>query len=152
MQLATLCYIKDNGKTLMMHRVKKENDFHQGKWNGLGGKFEPGESPEECVIREVKEESGLTIIKPTLRGFITFPSFDVTDDWYVFVYTANQFTGSITQSREGHLKWIDNQKLFDLNTWEGDKIFFRWINDETFFSAKFIYEEKELVNHDVVFY
>lgn len=75
MKLATLCYIKKDGKTLMLHRIKKKNDMHEGKWNGLGGKFEPGETPEDCVIREIEEESGLNIIKPRLRGLLTFPEF-----------------------------------------------------------------------------
>jgi len=88
MKLATLCYIKDNStnKTLMLYRNKKENDYHEGKWNGLGGKFELGETPEECAIRELKEESGLTVENPKLKGLLTFPNFDGVDDWYVFVF------------------------------------------------------------------
>ena len=95
MQLATLCYIIDNDKTLMLHRIKKKDDFHEGKWNGLGGKFEHGESPEECVIREVKEESGLLIKNPRMHGFITFPMFDGKKDWYVFLFTAREFKGKL---------------------------------------------------------
>ena len=89
MKLATLCYVIDKlqNKTLMIHRVKKENDYHEGKWNGLGGKLEPGESPEDCVIREIKEEAGLIIKNPRMHGFITFPNFDEVDDWYVFIFT-----------------------------------------------------------------
>ena len=152
MKLGTLCYI-DNGKeTLMLHRVKKENDMHKDKWNGLGGKFKDGESPEECVIREVKEESGLTIKKPSLKGIITFPAFDEIDDWMVFVFTSNQFTGSLTECDEGVLEWIDNDNLNKLELWEGDKIFMKWLKDTPFFSAKFIYERKKYVSHDVIFY
>ena len=90
MILATLCYVidKKNEQILMLHRVKKKNDFHEGKWNGLGGKFDEGESPEDCVIREIREESGLKIKKPRLHGFITFPNFDGKNDWHVFIYTA----------------------------------------------------------------
>ena len=92
MKIGTLCYIKKNNKTLMLHRVKKENDMHKNKWNGLGGKLIPGESPEECVIREIKEESGLNIKTPSLKGIITFPKFDNIEDWLVFVFTANQYS------------------------------------------------------------
>ena len=152
MKLGTLCYVNNGEQTLMMHRVKKENDMHKGKWNGLGGKFKDGESPEECVIREVKEESGLKLIKPSLKGIITFPAFDDIDDWMVFVFTSDQFTGSLIECDEGILKWIENDKLNDLELWEGDKIFMRWLNDNPFFSAKFLYERKKYVNHEVIFY
>ncbi|MDP3830910.1 MAG: 8-oxo-dGTP diphosphatase, partial [Ignavibacteriaceae bacterium] len=102
MKLATLCYVKDanNGATLMLHRIKKENDMHEGKWNGLGGKFEMGESPEECVIREIKEESGLDIKNPKLNGFITFPAFDGFEDWYVFIFSVTEFSGELIDSAE----------------------------------------------------
>lgn len=137
----------------MLHRVKKENDMHEGKWNGLGGKLEPGESPEECVIREVKEESGLIIRDPIMKGIITFPAFDGVDDWYVFLFTASQFEGTLMESSpEGNLEWIDSEKVYDLELWEGDKIFLNWMEDDRFFSAKFVYEEENLVAHDVIFY
>lgn len=154
MKLATLCYIHNPAekKTLMLHRVKKENDMHKDKYNGLGGKFEQGESPEECVIREVYEESGLTITNPRLKGFITFPAFDTFEDWYVFVYFAEEYSGEMIISGEGNLEWIDDDKLMSLNLWEGDKIFMPWIYGEKMFSAKFIYESGELVSHSVVFY
>jgi 8-oxo-dGTP diphosphatase len=154
MKLATLCYVIDekNKKTLMIHRVKKKNDYHKGKWNGLGGKFNEGESPEECVIREVKEESGLTIKNPRLHGFITFPNFDGVHDWYVFIFTATKYTGKIIDSNEGDLEWVPNDKLFSLNLWDGDKIFIGWLFQEKFFSAKFVYEDGEFKNYTVSFY
>ena len=99
----------------MLHRIKKENDIHQDKWNGLGGKLIAGESPEECVKREVLEESGLNIENPKLHGVITFPKFDGIDDWIVFVYTSSDFYGTLIDSNEGYLEWVDNDKLFDLN-------------------------------------
>ena len=152
MQLATLCYIKHDNKILMLHRIKKLNDMHKGKWNGLGGKFEAGETPEECVIREVKEESGFDIQNPKLHGFITFPAFDGFKDWFVFVFSAKEFLGEMIESPEGELEWIDDDKLNLLNLWEGDKIFMDWLNKEAFFSAKFIYKKKKLYSHFVNFH
>jgi 8-oxo-dGTP diphosphatase len=154
MKLASLCYVMDekNEKTLMIHRTKKENDYHAGKWNGLGGKFNPGESPEDCVIREVMEESGLTIKSPKMRGFITFPNFDGEHDWYVFIFTACSFKGKLIDSNEGRLGWISNEKLFSLNLWEGDKIFIEWLFQNKFFSAKFNYEHGIFKDYTVSFY
>lgn len=154
MKLATLCYVidKDHKKTLMLHRIKKENDYHEGKWNGLGGKLEETETPEECVIREVKEESGLTISSPRLHGFITFPLFDGKDDWYVFIFTADKFEGQLIDSSEGRLEWIPNNKVTQLNLWDGDAIFLKWLNQEKFFSAKFNYENGKYIDHQVFFY
>jgi 8-oxo-dGTP diphosphatase len=152
MQLATLCYVMKDNKTLMLFRNKKPNDVHEGKWNGLGGKFEKGETPEECVIREVKEESGLMIKNPKLHGIITFPMFDGKKDWYVFMFTVKDFEGELIDSNEGKLEWIENEKLLDLNLWEGDKIFIPWLFQEKYFSAKFIYENKKLISHNVSFY
>jgi len=152
MQLATLCYVMKDNKTLMLFRNKKPNDVHEGKWNGLGGKFEKGETPEECVIREVKEESGLMIKNPKLHGIITFPMFDGKKDWYVFMFTVKDFEGELIDSNEGKLEWIENEKLLDLNLWEGDKIFIPWLFQEKYFSAKFIYENKKLISHNMSFY
>lgn len=152
MQLATLCYVVENDKTLMLHRIKKKNDVHEGKWNGLGGKFEHGETPEECVIREIKEESGLLIKNPKLHGFITFPMFDGKKDWYVFLFTAREFEGELIDSIEGKLEWIPNEKLLELNLWEGDRIFIPWLLNDKFFSAKFIYENGKFIDYKVSFY
>ncbi len=152
MKLATLCYIKRNNHTLMLHRIKKENDMHAGKWNGLGGKLEAGESPEECVIREVREESGLEIRNPQLKGVLTFPEFSKGEDWYVFVFTADDFSGTMIESSEGHLEWISDDRLLDLPLWDGDKVFLKWLEQTRFFSAKFIYHQGTLLTHKVQFY
>ena len=151
--LATLCYVKKKGKTLMLHRVKKENDIHEGKWNGLGGKLLPGESPEQGVIREVKEESGLTIRNPRMKGIITFPEFDGANDWYVFVFQAIDQQGDLLEeSNEGILEWIKDSELLNLDLWEGDRIFLPWLEERPFFSARFHYREGRLIDHSVVFY
>jgi len=151
MILATLCYIKHNDQTLMLHRNKKPNDMHEGKWNGLGGKFEPGESPEECIIREVREESGLKIQHPKLHGLLMFPEFK-GDDWYVFVFTVREFAGELIDSPEGKLDWIPDEKLTSLNLWESDQIFFPWLEGERFFSAKFIYTDNQMQSYEVNFH
>lgn len=152
MKLATLCYVRKDGQTLMIHRIKKSNDIHQGRWNGLGGKLEPGETPEECVIREVREESGLTIRNPVLKGFLTFPGFANDEDWYAFVFIANEFEGELIESSEGYLRWIDNTDLPKLYLWEGDYIFLPWLDQPGFFSAKFVYRQEKLVEHSVTFH
>lgn len=154
MKLATLCYVidKNSNSTLMIHRVKKQNDYHKGKWNGLGGKFEHGESPEECAIREIEEESGLKVKSVIMKGFITFPMFDGKEDWYVFLFTANEFSGNLIDSNEGNLAWIKNEKLTELNLWDGDKIFIPWLFQDGFFSAKFNYKDGKYLSHTVTFY
>ena len=154
MKLATLCYVIDKKKnsTLMIYRNKKLNDYHEGKWNGLGGKFEPGESPEECAAREIEEESGLRVTSVRMRGFITFPLFDGIDDWYVFLFTATEFRGELIDSAEGDLEWIPNDKLTKINLWDGDKIFIPWLFEDKFFSAKFNYKNGIFVDYSVEFY
>ncbi|MCD6400371.1 MAG: 8-oxo-dGTP diphosphatase [Anaerolineales bacterium] len=152
MKLATLCYLRHENKTLMVHRIKKENDIHQGKWNGLGGKIEQGETPEECVIREVYEESGLHIHNPLLRGVLTFPKFADDEDWYAFVFVANEFEGELIDSPEGDLRWVPNEKIFELPMWEGDRLFLPWLDEKRFFSGKFVYQDGKLVEHSVVFH
>ncbi len=152
MKLATLCYLRKNDQTLMIHRVKKRNDMHRGKWNGLGGKLEPGESPEDCVRREVEEESGLLVKKMWLKGFLSFPGFANDEDWYAFVFVVPDFEGQIIESVEGDLEWIDNSDLFQLNLWEGDRIFLPWLDIPGIFSGKFVYRDGTLVEHSVCFY
>ena len=151
MILATLCYVKHNSHTLMVYRNKKPNDIHEGKWNGLGGKFEPGESPEECVRREVLEESGLLIHNPKLHGLLMFPNFK-GHDWYVFVFTAREFEGELIDSPEGKLEWIPDERINGLNLWESDHIFMPWIQEGKFISAKFIYQGDEMKGYEVSFH
>jgi len=117
-----------------------------------GGKLKPGETPEECVIREVEEESGLMIKNPMLKGVLTFPLFDSTDDWYVFVFIAEEFEGVLEDSPEGELQWIPDDKMLELNLWDGDKIFLKWLEADKFFSAKFVYHNSSLKEHHVVFH
>jgi 8-oxo-dGTP diphosphatase len=155
MILATLCYVRDRerGKTLMLHRIRKDQDIHAGKWNGLGGKFEATETPEDCVIREIEEESGLIIRDPALKGLLTFPRFKDGEDWYVFVYVADDFSGTLlAESAEGVLGWIDDDAITALNLWEGDHFFLPWLEGDAFFSASFVYEQGEYISHRVVFH
>lgn len=153
MILGTICYIDNGSSYLLLHRNKKENDVHQGKWIGVGGKLEQGETPEECIKREVFEETGLTIQQPVLRGVITFPKFDGVNDWYVFVYTATQFTGQIGECPEGTLEWVPYAEVLCKPTWEGDYLFVKWLLDkEPFFSAKVTYDNQKLIEQSVVFY
>ena len=145
MQNTTLCYIEHDNKYLMLHRTKKENDLNEGKWIGVGGKFERDETPEECLLREVKEETGLTLTKYRLRAVITF----LSDKWeteYMYLFTANAFTGILTDCNEGELEWIDKEKVPELNIWEGDQIFLqKLLADEDFFTLKVVYEGDKLV-------
>lgn len=140
----TLCYLEQDGKYLMMHRVKKENDINREKWIGIGGHFEKDETPEECLFREVKEETGLTLTSWRFRGIITFQS----DRWvteYMCLYTADGFEGELTECREGDLVWVPKEDVISLNLWEGDKIFFRLLNENApFFSLKLKYVGDEL--------
>ncbi|MEO8355087.1 MAG: 8-oxo-dGTP diphosphatase [Chloroflexota bacterium] len=150
MILATLCYLKRDGCTLMLHRNKKPNDIHEGKWNGLGGKFEAGETPEECIKREVQEEAGLVIEHPRLHGLLMFPNFK-GNDWYVFVFTTTEFSGEMIESPEGTLAWIKDDELKGLSLWESDHIFFPWIENGKFFSARFEYEGDVMKGYEVTF-
>lgn len=152
MKLATLCYLRHDGKTLMVHRIKKKLDMHAGKWNGLGGKLEPGETPEECAEREIMEESGLQVFNSVLKGVLTFPAFANDEDWYAFVFVIHEFKGELIDSPEGVLEWVDDSELLNLNLWEGDRIFIPWLDREGFFSGKFIYQDGRFIDHQVVFY
>ena len=142
---STLCYIEnDRGQYLMLHRVKKENDANHDKWIGIGGKFEDGESPEECVLRETWEETGLTLTDYRYRGLVTF----VSDRWeteYMHLFAATGYTGAIHECDEGVLEWIGKAELLALPQWEGDRIFLRLLDqDVPFFSLKLRYEGEKL--------
>lgn len=150
MKLATLCYLRREGRTLMIHRIKKANDIHAGKWNGLGGKLLPTETPEECVVREVHEESGLRVQDPQLKGVLTFPEFANDEDWYVFVFIAHNFDGELIDSPEGELRWVEDAELTHLNLWSGDPIFLPWLDKPGFFSGKFVYKDGSLISHSLV--
>ena len=140
----TLCYIEKDGKYLMLHRVKRENDINKDKWIGVGGHFEADESPEECLLREVEEETGLILTAWKLRGIITFIC-DRQPTEYMFLYTADAFTGTLTECSEGNLEWVDKSKVYDLPVWEGDKILFRLLEeDHPIFSLKLKYENDRL--------
>lgn len=152
MKLATLCYVRNGEQTLMVHRVKKAQDMHLGKWNGLGGKLEPGETPEECARREIQEESGLEVKDLTWKGLLTFPGFANDEDWYAFVFVATVVDGPLIDSPEGDLKWVDQTELFGLNLWEGDRIFLPWLDRPGMFSGKFTYLDGRLADHRVEFY
>ena len=156
-ELTTLCYIEKDNKYLMMHRVKKEHDINKDKYVGVGGHFEYGESPDECLKREVMEETGLTLIKYKPRGIVTFiygdestPEERVVE--YMHLYTATEFSGELIDCDEGELVWIDKDKVYDLPIWEGDKIFFRLLEErEDCFSLKLVYSEAgELIEHDIL--
>ena len=138
--LTTLCYIERDDAYLMMHRVKKERDINRDKWIGVGGHFEEGESPEECLLREVMEETGLTLTDYRLRGVITFMT-DTYHAEYMFLYTAEGFTGIMHACNEGELEWVPKVKVEQLPIWEGDRIFFRLLEErQDFFSLKLRYE------------
>ena len=154
MTLCTECYIQQNGKTLMLYRNKKGNDINKNKWIGLGGKFEYGESPEDCLIREVREEAGVTLTEYRMRGVVTFVMADNTSEpLYLFIYTASKYSGEIGDCDEGSLQWIDNDKILDLELWDGDKLFWEWmLKGDKFFSASFTYNGNSLIKHQVAFY
>lgn len=138
--LTTLCYIEKDDCYLMLHRIKKENDINKDKWIGIGGHFEDRESPEECLLREVKEETGLTLTSYRFRGIVTF----VTETGlfeYMCLYTADGFEGELLDCDEGTLEWVPKSKLKELNLWQGDYIFLRLLEErEDFFSLKLVYE------------
>jgi 8-oxo-dGTP diphosphatase len=143
--LTTLCYIEKDNAYLMLHRVKKEHDINKDKWIGVGGHFEPDETPEECLLREVKEETGLTLTSWLFRGLVTF----LSNEWhteYMCLYTADEYEGEMTECDEGTLEWVDKSRLDELNLWEGDRLFFRLLEEKTeFFSLKLRYEGDKLV-------
>lgn len=139
----TLCYLNQDGKTLMLHRVKKKDDVNHDKWIGVGGKFEHGESPEECMLREFREETALELTSWKYRGIVTF----VSDTWceYMHLFSADAYTGVMKGCDEGTLEWVDTDKLTQLPIWEGDKVFLRLLGmRDTFFSLKLVYDGERL--------
>lgn len=140
----TLCYIEKDGCQLMLHRIKKEQDENRDKWIGVGGKFLEGESPEDCVCREVLEETGLTLTDYRYRGIITFVS-DVWPCEYMHLFTAGGFSGEVKECDEGVLEWVPREKLRQLPMWAGDRIFLDLLDrDAPFFSLKLVYRGEEL--------
>ena len=141
----TLCYIRRDGEYLMLHRIKKENDLNHNKWIGIGGKFEDKESPEDCLLREAKEETGLTLTDWCYRGIVTFVS-DLYPTEYMHLFTADGYTGELKECDEGVLEWIPKEKLLEIPHWEGDAIFLDLIDqDVPFFSLKLCYQGDRLV-------
>ena len=145
MRNTTLVHLERDGKYLMLHRVRKEHDENHDKWVGIGGKFEPGESPEDCALREVREETGLTMSSWSYRGIVTF----VSDEWgteYMHLFHSADFEGTVKDCDEGVLEWVDKRALYDLPIWEGDKIFLRLLDtDRPFFSLKLRYQGDRLM-------
>ena len=141
----SLVYLERDGKYLILHRTKKEHDENGDKWIGVGGKFEPGETPDQCALREVKEETGLTMSDFRLRGLIIF----VSDVWgleYMYLYTATKWRGKLIDCDEGELVWLDKRELLKKNLWEGDKLFLKALDERAeFFMMKFRYEGERLV-------
>ena len=153
MKMTTLCYIEKEGKYLMLHRVKKHHDINAGKWIGVGGHVENGETPEECLLREVKEETGLTLTAYRLRGLVTFLS-DVCEPELMCVFTADAFDGELIECDEGELAWVEKSDVLGLPTWEGDRVFLERLlsGDERFFSIKLRYEGDHLVEKKITDY
>ena len=150
----TLCYIEQNGKYLMLHRIKKEKDVNRDKWIGIGGKFEDKESPEDCVLREALEETGLTLEKIKYRGIVTFVSDRYETEW-MHLFTSDQFSGTTKDCDEGVLEWIEKDALYSLPLWEGDKIFLRLLDENVpFFSLKLSYKgdvlQEAVLNGEVI--
>ena len=146
-RLTSLCYIERDGCWLVMHRTKRGGDENRDKWIGVGGKFEYGETPEECAMREVKEETGLTMLNPRFRGLVTF----VSDEWgveYMHLFTCTEFTGELIECDEGELVWLPKAELLAKNIWAGDKLFLRALEERPdFFTLKLRYEGEKLVDH-----
>ena len=152
-EITTLCYIENDGKYLMLHRVKKENDINKDKYIGIGGHFEDGESPDECLKREVMEETGLTLLSYKARGIVTFIYGDDENRVveYMHLYTATEYEGDMIECDEGELVWIDKDKVCDYPIWEGDKIFFDLLNTrDDYFSLKLVYSgDGKLIHTDI---
>ena len=142
----TLCYITRGDEVLMLHRVKKKNDLNQDKWIGIGGKFEADESPDECLLREVREETGLELTRWQCRGVITFLTDGDWENEFMYLFTADGFEGTLTQCDEGNLEWVKRDFIQNLPQWEGDKIFLDLLwQDAPFFLLKLRYSGDKLV-------
>ena len=153
MQITTLCYIEQDGKYLMLHRTKKKHDINENKWIGVGGHAEGTEGPEECLLREVKEETGLTLTSYRFRALITFVS-DKQEPEMMCLFTADAFTGKLITCDEGELVWVDKREVPKLPTWEGDAIFLERLlaDEERFFTLRLVYEGDKLVEKSVHLY
>ena len=139
-RMSTLCYIEREGKYLMLHRTIKENDVNHGKWIGVGGHFEADESPEECLLREVEEETGYRLVRWQFRALVTFVSGDGVTE-YMHLFTADRFTGEPISCDEGELAWVEKERIESLELWEGDRIFLRLLAQEApFFTLKLVYD------------
>ena len=144
MKQTTLCYLERGDEYLMLHRIKKKNDENHDKWIGVGGKFEAGESPEDCMHREIFEETGFTVTDYRYRGIVTFVS-DIYETEYMHLFTVTDWTGEARECDEGELAWIKKKKLFDLTLWQGDRIFLKLLQEDvSFFSLKLTYRGDEL--------
>ena len=149
MLMSTLCYLERGEEYLMLHRVKKKNDANHDKWIGVGGKFEEGESPEECILRETREETGLTLTSWRCRGVVTFLTNGPWDGEYMYLFTADGFEGELKECDEGDLRWVSREFLDALPKWEGDKIFLDLLwQDAPFFLLKLRYDGDRLVQAD----
>lgn len=148
---SSLIYLENSrGEYLMLHRVKKKNDINHDKWIGVGGGFEHGESPEECALRETREETGLTLTDCRFRGIVTFDC-EGQETLYMHLFTASGWTGELTDCDEGELEWVPKEKVYDLPIWEGDKIFFRLLEQERpFFSLKLSYDRGDVLRRAVL--
>lgn len=148
---SSLIYLENSrGEYLMLHRVKKKNDINHDKWIGVGGGFEHGESPEECALRETREETGLTLTDCRFRGIVTFDC-EGQETLYMHLFTASGWTGELTDCDEGELEWVAKEKVYDLPIWEGDKIFFRLLEQERpFFSLKLSYDRRDVLRRAVL--
>ncbi len=147
----TLCYIENGDKYLMLHRTKKEIDCNRDKWIGIGGKLEKGETPKQCILREAKEETGLSLISPEYRGIVYFIS-DKYESECMHLFSAKRYSGTLTECDEGDLEWIEKRRLRDMTVWEGDKLFLELLEtDCDFFNMTLNYEGEKLVSHTVNF-
>lgn len=147
MILTTLAYLKKDGKTLLLHRTKKKKDINEGKWIGVGGKIEPGESPEDCIKREIKEETGYTPLALKCHGYVTFPGLYYGEDEGMFVFSCHDFEGTLEECGEGDLQWVNDDLIPDYPKWEGDHHFFEWMEDDYYHHAKITYQDDHLVDY-----